>query len=67
MRTVAIVQARMGSTRLPGKVMKPIGGKPMIDLLVARLRRASKVDHILVATSGQPENFPLVELLATSR
>lgn len=66
MRTVAIVQARMGSTRLPGKVMRPIGGKPMIDLLIARLQRASSIDHIVVATSSQPENRPLVDHLRQS-
>ncbi|MDO8776004.1 MAG: spore coat protein, partial [Burkholderiaceae bacterium] len=42
MKTVAIVQARMGSTRLPNKVMKPIGGVPMIEVLLARLARAKE-------------------------
>jgi len=37
MKVVALVQARMGSTRLPNKVMKPIGGIPMIELLLSRL------------------------------
>lgn len=63
MKTVAIVQARMGSTRLPRKVMKPIGGKPMIDHLLSRLRRATRVDQIVVATSDRPENLALVEHL----
>lgn len=61
MKVVAIVQARMGSTRLPGKVMKPIGGVPMIELLLARLARAREVDQIVVATSIDPGNQVLAE------
>ncbi|ENO89905.1 aminotransferase class III-fold pyridoxal phosphate-dependent enzyme [Thauera linaloolentis] len=61
MKVVAIVQARMGSTRLPGKVMKPIGGVPMIELLLARLARAREVDQIVVATSIDPRNQVLAE------
>ncbi len=61
MKTVAIVQARMGSTRLPNKVMRPIRGTPMIELLLARLKRAQRVDEIVVATSDDPANRPLVE------
>lgn len=61
MKVVAIVQARMGSTRLPNKVMKPVVGRPMIELLLARLARASEVDQILVATSVDDRNLPLVE------
>lgn len=61
MKTVVIVQARMGSTRLPDKVMKKIGGTPMIELLLARLSKAKEVDQIVVATSINPRNLPLVE------
>ena len=61
MKVVAIVQARMGSTRLPNKVMKPIGGIPMIELLLSRLSRAKDVDQIVVATSEGSRNQPLVE------
>ena len=61
MKTVAIVQARMGSTRLPGKVLMPIGGVPMIELLLTRLARSTEVDKIVVATSVDPQNDPLVE------
>ncbi len=59
MKTVAIVQARMGSTRLPKKVMKPIGGVPMIELLLRRLSLASTIDAVLVATSSDPCNHTL--------
>ena len=63
MRTVAIVQARMGSTRLPNKVLKPIGGTPMIELLLARLAQARELDEIVVATTDDPRNIPLRELV----
>lgn len=59
MRTVAIVQARMGSTRFPNKVMREIGGTPMIGLLLERLRRARRIDAIVVATSVDSRNDPL--------
>jgi glutamate-1-semialdehyde 2,1-aminomutase len=60
MKVVAIVQARMGSTRLPNKVMKPIGSVPMIELLLARLSRAKEIDQIVLATSADERNTPLV-------
>ena len=56
MRTVAIVQARMGSTRLPSKVMSPIVGKPLIELLLTRLSNAQSIDEIVVATSISTRN-----------
>lgn len=61
MKVVAIVQARMGSTRLPNKVMKLIMGVPMIDLLLARLSKATQIDEIVLATSTDDRNMPLVE------
>jgi glutamate-1-semialdehyde 2,1-aminomutase len=61
MKTIAIVQARMGSTRLPNKVMKTIGEKPMIELLLQRLARAAEIDEIVVATSEDARNLPLVQ------
>ncbi|NLT23674.1 MAG: NTP transferase domain-containing protein [Syntrophorhabdus sp.] len=51
MKIVAIIQARMGSSRLPGKVMADIAGKPMIHHVVSRIRRAKTVDLVAVATS----------------
>jgi glutamate-1-semialdehyde 2,1-aminomutase len=61
MKIVALVQARMGSTRLPNKVMKPIGGIPMIELLLSRLSNAKELDQIVVATSVGVRNQPLLE------
>lgn len=53
MKTVAVVQARMGSTRLPGKVMMDIAGRPTIDWVVEAARRAPGVDEVVVATSTE--------------
>ena len=61
MSVVAIVQARMGSTRLPNKVMKKIGTRPMIELLLTRLSKSNEVDQIIVATSVDESNLSLVE------
>jgi len=61
MKVIAIVQARMGSTRLPNKVMKPIMGMPMIGLLLARLAKSSQIDQIVLATSTDQRNIPLVK------
>lgn len=61
MKIVALVQARMGSTRLPNKVMKTIGGVPMIELLLSRLSRAKEINQIVVATSVDERNNALVK------
>lgn len=60
MKIVALVQARMGSTRLPNKVMRPVEGTPLIEVLLRRLSRARRIDEIVVATSTDPRNEPLV-------
>jgi glutamate-1-semialdehyde 2,1-aminomutase len=60
MKIVAIVQARMGSTRLPGKVMRKIGGVAMIELLLARLAKSTLLDQIVLATSTDDQNAFLV-------
>ncbi|WP_201501363.1 cytidylyltransferase domain-containing protein [Psychrobacter cibarius] len=60
MKTVAIVQARMGSTRLPNKVMKEINGTPMIEVLLKRLAKSEQIDQIIVATSVDAKNDLLV-------
>ena len=60
MKVVAIIQARMGSTRLPGKVMMPIGDKSMLARVVSRVRRAQTVNETVVATSDKPQDDPIV-------
>jgi len=59
MKVVALVQARMGSTRLPGKVLKTIVNKPMIELLLTRLSQSSELNEIVVATSDDRQNDQL--------
>jgi spore coat polysaccharide biosynthesis protein SpsF len=56
---LAILQARMTSSRLPGKVMAPVLGEPMIGRQVERLRRARRIDKLVVATSTDPSDDPL--------
>lgn len=48
---LAVLQARLSSTRLPGKVMRPLLGRPMIERQIERLRRAARIDRLVVATS----------------
>ncbi len=60
MRTVAIIQARMGSTRLPGKVLMDISGKSMLKWVVTRARLARMLDEVTVATSVQPADDAVV-------
>lgn len=56
MKVAAIVEVRMGSERLPGKSMKKIIGKPMIELLTERLKKATTLDEIILAIPTSPEN-----------
>ncbi len=58
-RVVAIVQARMGSTRLPGKVLRPIAGKPLIWHVVHRLKRCKTLDAIAIATTEDFRDDPI--------
>ena len=53
---VATVEARMGSTRLPGKVLLPALGKPMLYHLVHRLKHVNEIDNIILATTTNPED-----------
>ena len=63
MRTVAIIQARMGSTRLPGKVLTEISGKTMLQRVVERTSAAKSVDEVVVATTNEKEDDTLVNYL----
>ncbi len=61
LRIVAVIQARMGSTRLPGKVLKPIAGQPLLWHIVHRLRRSQFIEQIAIATSTNPRDDAIVE------
>ena len=59
MSTLAILQARVSSTRLPGKVLAPILGEPMIARQVERIGRAIRIDDLVIATSSDRSDDPL--------
>ncbi|HSM96595.1 MAG TPA: NTP transferase domain-containing protein, partial [Rhizomicrobium sp.] len=61
LRIVAVIQARMGSTRLPGKVLKPIAGKPLLWHIVHRLKRSKLIERIAIATSDNPRDDAIAE------
>lgn len=60
-KIVAIIQARMGSTRLPGKVLINIEGKPILEHIIDRLHVVDDVDEVVVATSVKHEDDAIVE------
>lgn len=59
-RVVAVVQARLGSTRLPGKVLLDVNGKPMLQHVVERLARSRRIDEVVIATSTDPNDKALL-------
>lgn len=63
MKTVAIIQARASSTRLPGKILMTLGGKPMLQNIVERCGRAGTVDEVVVATSDESSDDQTEEFL----
>ena len=60
--TVAIIQARMASSRLPGKVLFDIAGQPMIVRVVERVKRAESVDRVVIATTTDTMDDPIKTL-----
>ena len=60
MKVVAIVQARMGSTRLPGKVLKDLAGETMLARVVERLRGTRLINEVLIATTDRPVDDAIV-------
>jgi glutamate-1-semialdehyde 2,1-aminomutase len=63
MIVIAFVQARMGSMRFPGKVIEPVGGRPLIAILLNRLTLASEISKIVLVTGIDPRNDPLVQIV----
>ena len=60
-RVVAVIQARMGSTRLPGKVLKPVVGEPLLWHIVHRLKACRLIEEIAVATTTNPADEAIME------
>ena len=60
MNTVAIIQARMGSSRLPGKVLKDLGGETVLGRVVRRLRGSRQISNIVVATTTEATDEVIV-------
>lgn len=58
---VAIIQARMGSSRLPGKVLKEIGGEPMLYRVVSRVRHSQLIGQVVLATTIDASDDPVAE------
>jgi spore coat polysaccharide biosynthesis protein SpsF len=62
-KTVAIIQARMTSTRLPGKIMLPLAGKPLLERMIERVQQMKDVDVICIACPDGKESQPIRELV----
>ena len=60
-KVAVILQARTGSSRLPGKVLADLAGRPMLGFLLERLRRCNSVDHFILATTDLGQDNSLVE------
>lgn len=64
MRYAAMIQARCDSSRLPGKVLMDLGGKPVLRRVIERVQRSRNVDEVFVVTSIGKENLPVLRLCA---
>jgi spore coat polysaccharide biosynthesis protein SpsF len=62
MKIAATIQARMGSTRLPGKVLKRIVGRPMLAWQIERIQQSRLIDEIIVATTTEPPDDAIAAL-----
>lgn len=62
-RSVAILQARMSSSRLPGKVLMPLADRSLIAFMIERVRRATAIDELVLATSVETSDDPLVDAI----
>ena len=64
MNNVIVVQARVASTRLPGKVLLPAAGRPLLEHMLRRVRAAKHAQHVVVATTTDPSDDAIVNLCA---
>ena len=63
---IAIIQARMGSSRFPNKTLKNIGGKPLLELIIERIKYTKCIDEIIIATTNEPEDDRLAEWIVNN-
>ncbi|WP_431811458.1 cytidylyltransferase domain-containing protein [Lysinibacillus sp. FW12] len=61
MRIVAIIQARMGSTRLPGKILKKVNGRPLLSYQIERLKQSNYINDLVIATTIDEKDDLIVE------
>lgn len=64
MKYVAMIQARCGSSRLPGKILMDLGGKTVLQRIIERLQKSKYLDEVMVVTSVDRKNFPVLRLCA---
>lgn len=64
MKAAAMIQARYGSSRLPGKILMDLCGKPVLQRVIERVRRSRYIDEVFVVTSIGQENLPVLRLCA---
>lgn len=62
MKYLVMIQARCGSTRLPNKVLKDLCGKPALEQMIRRVQQSKKVDEVMVITSIEKSNLPILKL-----
>lgn len=62
MRVATVIQARMASSRLPGKVLRPLAGAPLLQRLIERVSRSKRTAALVIATSDQPQNDAIADL-----
>ena len=62
MKYLVMIQARCGSTRLPNKVLKDLCGKPALEQMISRVQQCKKVDEVMVITSIEKSNLPILKL-----
>jgi spore coat polysaccharide biosynthesis protein SpsF len=64
MKVIGVIQARMGSSRVPGKALSDLAGEPLIGHMIRRMRAVEGLGEIVLATTADPRNDPLVEYCA---
>lgn len=62
MKYLVIIQARCGSSRLPGKVLKDIEGKTALERMLDRVKQSQRIDEVMIATTLKKEDIPIVQL-----